>query len=253
MVRTTRTAIVSGAASGIGFATARKLAQQEYRVIALDVDADGLDRKVDELRDGGGEAHPYAFDIRDEDAFVSMLDDVEHRFGVPYALANVAGVGVAAPISDTSNAVWERILGINLTAVFVTCRAVIPRMLAAGGGVIVNVASVAGLVGVRNRAAYCASKGGVIALTRSIAADYAPLGIRANAICPGTVDSEWIQKIISSESDPEATRRAMEQRQLDGVMGAPEEVAAGIAFLLGDEGRYINGSAFVMDGGMTAV
>ncbi|MGH8882845.1 MAG: SDR family NAD(P)-dependent oxidoreductase, partial [Stackebrandtia sp.] len=140
-----------------------------------------------------------------------------------------------------------------LTATFTTCRAVLPGMVAAGGGIIVNVGSIAGVVGVRDRAAYCASKGGVIALTRSIAADYAANGIRANAICPGTVGSEWIDKILSDAPDPVAARVAMAARQLDNRMGTPDEVAAGIAFLASDDGRFVNGSAFMMDGGVTAV
>jgi NAD(P)-dependent dehydrogenase (short-subunit alcohol dehydrogenase family) len=126
-------------------------------------------------------------------------------------------------------------------------------MLEAGHGLIVNVSSIAGIVGLRNRAAYCASKHGVIGLTRAIAADYADQGIRCNAICPGTVDTEWIGKILADADDPESTRRAMEQRQLDGRMGSPDEVAAGIAFLASADGRFVNGAAFVMDGGMTAV
>ncbi len=111
----------------------------------------------------------------------------------------------------------------------------------------------AGIVGVGRRAAYCAAKAGVIGLTRATAVDYAARGIRANAICPGTVHSEWIGKILADAPDPAATLRAMEARQLDGRMGSPEEVAAGIAFLCSPQARFVNGSAFVMDGGMTAV
>jgi len=243
-------ALVTGAASGIGFATAVRLARAGYDITAVDVDAAGLERTAAAVAaDAGATATTHAFDIRDEAALTAVLDAT----GTPAVLANIAGVGVAAPLADTSTEDWDRIISINLTAVFTTCRAVIPRMLAEGGGNIVNVGSVAGLVGVANRAAYCASKGGVIALTRSIAADYAGKGVRANAICPGTVASEWIGKILADAPDPEATRRAMEARQLDGRMGSPEEVAAGIAFLVSDDGRFVNGTAFVMDGGMTAV
>ncbi|GIG70572.1 SDR family NAD(P)-dependent oxidoreductase [Phytomonospora endophytica] len=242
-------AFVTGAASGIGFATAVRLARAGYDITAADVDAVGLQRTAHAVGEAGGTATTHAFDIRDDTALTGVLDAT----GTPAVLANIAGVGVAAPLADTSTEDWDRVISINLTAVFTTCRAVIPRMLAAGGGNIVNVGSVAGLVGVGNRAAYCASKGGVIALTRSIAADYAAKGIRANAICPGTVASEWIGKILADAPDPEATRRAMEARQLDGRMGSPEEVAAGIAFLVSDDGRFVNGTAFVMDGGMTAV
>lgn len=242
-------ALVTGAASGIGFATAVRLARAGHRIAAVDVDADRLGRTAAAVAEAGSTATTHAFDIRDDTALTAVLDEV----GTPAVLANIAGVGVAAPLAETSTADWDRIIGINLTAVFTTCRAVIPRMLEAGGGNIVNVGSVAGVVGVANRAAYCASKGGVISLTRSIAADYAGRGIRANAICPGTVASEWIGKILADAPDPEATRKAMEARQLDGRMGTPEEVAAGIAFLVSEDGRFMNGAAFVMDGGMTAV
>lgn len=242
-------AIVTGAASGIGFAAAVRLAKAGHTIVAVDVDADGLARTESAVTSAGAQCRTYAFDIRDEAAFDSLIAEV----GTPAVLANVAGVGVAAPAAETSTQDWDRIIGINLTATFTTCRAVLPGMVAAGGGVIVNVGSVAGVVGVRNRAAYCASKGGVIALTRSIAADYAGLGIRVNAICPGTVASEWIGKILADAPDPAAARKAMEERQLDGKMGTPDEVAAGIAFLASEDGRFVNGSAFMMDGGMTAV
>ncbi|MEV0645834.1 SDR family oxidoreductase [Phytomonospora sp. NPDC050363] len=242
-------AFVTGAASGIGYATALRLARAGYGITAADVDAVGLQRTAHAIEEAGGSATVHAFDIRDDTALAAVLDET----GTPAVLANIAGVGVAAPLADTSTEDWDRIISINLTAVFTTCRAVIPRMLEAGGGNIVNVGSVAGVVGVANRAAYCASKGGVISLTRSIAADYAAKGIRANAICPGTVASEWIGKILADAPDPEATRRAMEARQLDGRMGSPDEVAAGIAFLVSEDGRFVNGTAFVMDGGMTSV
>lgn len=242
-------AIVTGAASGIGFATALRLAAAGHSIVAVDVDADRLEHTRTAVEAAGGRISLHAFDIRDETAFETLLAEV----GTPKILANIAGVGVAAPAAETSTADWDRVIGVNLTATFTSCRAVLPGMVAAGGGIIVNVGSIAGVVGVRNRAAYCASKGGVIALTKSIAADYVGKGIRVNAICPGTVASEWIDKILADAPDPVAARKAMEERQLDGRMGTPDEVAAGIAFLASDDGRFVNGSAFMMDGGMTAV
>jgi NAD(P)-dependent dehydrogenase (short-subunit alcohol dehydrogenase family) len=168
-------------------------------------------------------------------------------------LANIAGIGVAATVLETTDEDWDRTIAVNLTAIFRTCRATLPHMLAARSGVIINVASVAGLVGVAQRAAYCASKAGIIGLTRAIAADHARDGIRANAVCPGTVETEWIDKILARAEDREAARRTMAERQLDGRMGRPGEVAAAIAFLASDDGRFFNGAAVVMDGGMTAV
>ncbi|MGW1679485.1 SDR family NAD(P)-dependent oxidoreductase [Saccharopolyspora sp. NPDC002376] len=247
-----RTAIVTGAGSGIGYATSIALAAEGYRIVAIDISADGTERAAQAVAEAGSEALPVSLDVRDADAFEAAVDNAEQHFGAtPQLLANIAGIGIAATVTETSREGWDAVLGVNLTALFETCRIVLPRMVAAGGGCIVNVSSVAGVVGVRNRAAYCASKAGVIGLTRSIAVDYADQGIRANAICPGTVGSEWIGKILADAPDPEAARKAMEQRQLDGKMGTPEEVAEGIAFLA--KSRFANGSAFVMDGGMTAI
>ena len=245
-------ALVTGAASGIGRATALRLAADGYTVVALDVDPAGLQATREQLLDAGGACSVHEIDLRD----VASIEEVLGRLlqdGAPTVLANIAGIGVAAALADTTPAQWDAVLAVDLTAVFHLCRLVLPAMLDAGGGTIVNVASVAGLVGISGRAAYCAAKAGVIGLTRATAADYAARGIRANAICPGTVHSEWIGKILADAPDPEATRRAMEARQLDGRMGTPEEVAAGIAFLCSPEARFVNGSAFVMDGGMTAV
>jgi NAD(P)-dependent dehydrogenase (short-subunit alcohol dehydrogenase family) len=168
-------------------------------------------------------------------------------------LVNNAGVGVAGTVAQTSVADWDRTIAVNLTAVFHLCRLLVPPMVARGHGVIINVASIAGVVGLRNRAAYCASKSGVVGLTRALAADHAAQGLRVNAICPGTVETAWVDRIIAGSEDPEAQRAAMAARQLDGRMGTAEEVAAGILFLASPEARFVNGSALVMDGGLTAV
>ena len=148
---------------------------------------------------------------------------------------------------------WDLTFNVNITATFLFCKMVLPQMLARGAGAIVNVASAGAIVGLKNRVAYCASKAAVVGLTRCIAADHATQGIRINAIAPGTVGSEWIEKILSDVPDPVATRKMMEARQLDGKMGTPEEIAEGINFLLSPAARFVNGSVFVMDGGLTAV
>ncbi|HZU74862.1 MAG TPA: SDR family oxidoreductase [Acidimicrobiales bacterium] len=244
-----RRALVTGAASGIGRATARRLAADGYRLAVVDRDAAGLDRLVRSVP----EALSEVVDLTDRPGLESAVARICSAWDGIDLLVNNAGIGFAATTVGTDPEQWDATLSVNLTAPFLACRAVLPVMIAGGGGVIVNVASVAAVVGVRNRAAYCASKAGLVGLTRAIAVDHAHQGIRANAICPGTVATEWIDKILANSTDPDADRRAMEQRQLDGRMGSPEEVASGIAFLASEDARFVNGSVFVMDGGMSAV
>lgn len=248
-----RAALITGAARGIGRACAVRLAQEGYSLALLDVDPEGLAETAIATRGPFRQVIVFECDLQQAERISSTLDEAYDQLGAPRLLVNVAGVGVAATIIETDVRDWDRLLSINLSAIFHTCRLTIPRMIAAGGGVIVNVSSAGGLVGLTQRAAYCATKAGVIGLTRAIAADHARQGIRANAICPGTVATEWVGRILEGMPDPEASRRAMEARQLDGRMGTPEEVAAGVAFLASDDARFVNGSAFVMDGGMTAV
>jgi NAD(P)-dependent dehydrogenase (short-subunit alcohol dehydrogenase family) len=247
----TLAAFVTGAGSGIGRATARRLARDGYTVGAFDLDPSGVEGTVDGIVASGGQAVGFGGDVRDETAVKSALEALAKGARL-WLVANVAGIGVAATVVETTDEQWQRVISVNLTGTFIVCRAAVPILLGSGGGVIVNVASVGGLVGIAERAAYCASKAGVIGLTRAIAVDHTAAGIRAVAICPGTVESEWITKILASHADPAAARRAMSDRQLDGRMGTPDEVAAGIAFIASDDGRFINGSELVMDGGMTA-
>lgn len=252
MTASTRYAVVTGGGSGIGRATCHRLAADGYSVVVVDVAADDADATAAALREAGNASEALVLDVSDGPDVLRQLGKLIERRGAPSAVVNCAGIGVRATVPDTSTDDWDRTLAVNLTGTFHVCRATLPAMIDAGAGNIVNVASAGGIVGIAQRAAYCASKAGVIGLTRSIAIDHARQGIRANAICPGTVATEWIDKILDGVADPTAARRAMEERQLDGRMGTPEEVAAGIAFLVSPDARFVNGSAFVIDGGMTA-
>jgi NAD(P)-dependent dehydrogenase (short-subunit alcohol dehydrogenase family) len=246
-------AVVTGAASGIGRATACRFAEAGHSLALLDVDADGLQRTLGQLSTGGRAAEAFTADVTRAHDLGEVVGRIAQSLGVPSILVNVAGVGVAATVPETSDEDWARVIGINLTGPFLLTRAILPLMLDNGGGVIVNVASTAALVGIPARAAYCASKAGVVGLTRAIAADHAADGVRCVAVCPGTVETEWIGKILSNAEDPTAARARMEGRQLDGRMGTPEEIAATIAFIASEDGRFFNGAAVVVDGGMTAV
>ena len=250
---TQKIAVVTGAASGIGRATALHLADEGYQVAMMDLNIAGLEAVRGQIKAAGGKAHSFPVNLTDPLAVGSVTREIAVRVGTPDALVNVAGIGVAATVLETSDDDWNRVLSVNLTGPFLTTRATLPLMLDRGSGVIVNIASVGGQVGIARRAAYCASKAGLVGLTKAVAVDHARDGIRCVAICPGTVETEWIGKILAGSPDPEGARRAMADRQLDGQMGTPEEVAAAIAFVVSDQGRFINGTALVIDGGMTAI
>ena len=248
-----RIAVVTGAASGIGRAIARHLAGEDYEIAMMDLNEPGLDAVRAQIEEKGGAAHAFAVDLCDPLAVGAVAREIAVRVGSPHVLVNVAGVGLAATVLETSDEDWNRVLSVNLTGPFLNTRAILPLMLDRGSGVIINIASVGGQVGIARRAAYCASKAGLVGLTRAVAVDHAREGVRSVAICPGTVETEWIGKILADAPDPDAARRAMADRQLDGRMGTPEEVAAVVAFVAGDQGRFINGAALVIDGGMTAI
>jgi meso-butanediol dehydrogenase / (S,S)-butanediol dehydrogenase / diacetyl reductase len=245
-------AVVTGAASGIGRATALRLAHDGYEVAMMDLDAAGLAKTRTQIQQAGGRAHQFPVDVSDPLGVGSAAREIAVTVGAPQVLVNVAGIGLAATVLETSDEDWNHVLAVNLTGPFLTIRATLPLMLDRGSGVIVNIASVGGQVGLASRAAYCASKAGLVGLTRAVAVDHARQGIRCVAICPGTVETEWIGKILANAPDPVAARGVMAARQLDGRMGSPAEVAAMVAFVAGPDGRFINGAALVLDGGMTA-
>lgn len=243
-------AVITGASSGIGRAAAYRMIEDGYRLHLLGRDSSEVNATVAEVERRGGTAKAWMFDLMDRE----RLDEVALAIlaeGAPDLLVNNAGIGAAERIDETSWETWDRMVGINISAMYRMCHLMIPRMIENGGGNVVNMASVAALIGVFNRAAYCATKGAVLALTRALACDYASQGIRVNAICPGTVSTEFIDKVLASDPDPVARRMQMSARQLDNQMGTPAEVAEGIAFLAGAGGRFVNGSGLVMDGGMS--
>ena len=191
-----RRALVTGAGSGIGEATARALHAEGAEVVLADAAGERVEALAGEL---GARARAVALDVRDEDAVAAAMGDLD-------VLINVAGVGSTTSAPDTPLDVWENVFAVNARGTFLCCKYAIPGMVQRGGGAIVNIASVAGLVGLPNRAAYCASKGAVIALTRAMAIDHVGQGVRVNAVCPGTVDSPWVRRLV--EEVGESARRA---------------------------------------------
>lgn len=245
--------LITGAGSGIGRAMALAFAREGAAVWAADVNAQAA-RETAELAAASGEtAVPWQADVSDAAEVQAMIAACVGRFGRLDVLCNNAGIGVAGRCHETDEADLDRILAVNVRGPFLGCKYAIPVFLRQGGGIIVNTSSVAGMVGVRERAAYCTSKAAVVGLTRSLAADYARDNIRVNAICPGTVETPWVARINAHLGDYAEVREQMNARQLIGRMGTPEEVAAAALYLAAPEAGFVHGSCLIIDGGLTAV
>jgi meso-butanediol dehydrogenase/(S,S)-butanediol dehydrogenase/diacetyl reductase len=240
---------VTGAASGIGRATAVRLAAEGARVFAADRDAAKLEDAAAAIRSAGGEAVAHALDVSDPAACRAAVAAAAERFGRLDLLANVAGVMYWGHLTDVSEADWARTLGVNLSGVFFLCQAAVPHLLATKG-VIVNVASAAGIKGQAYTAPYCVSKAGVVSLTKCLAVEYAKRGLRAVALCPGGVNTP----LNADLKLPEGADKSLFQRlmPLAFPIAEPEEIAAAVAYLASDEARFVNGAVFSIDGGQTA-
>lgn len=237
-----RTAIVTGAGSGIGRAMAEQLAAAGATVVGGDLDPGGIPDGCVAVR----------VDVSDPASVEALVGAAVDRTGRVDVLMNNAGIGSTTSVLDATPEEWDRVFAVNARGVFLGVRAVLPHMLAQGRGAIVNTASIAGMVGLRGRASYCASKGAVIALTRQVAVEYAGTGVRCNSISPGTVDSPWVGRLLEEADDPGAARDTLVARQPMGRLGSPEEVAAAAVYLASDAAAFVTGTNLVIDGGLTA-
>jgi NAD(P)-dependent dehydrogenase (short-subunit alcohol dehydrogenase family) len=244
--------IVTGGGSGIGRATCLLFAQEGARIAVADKRKEAADAVAAECAAEGAQALALAVDVAKDVDCGRMVEETVKRFGRLDVLVNNAGYGFAGTVVDTDERAWDDLMAVNVRGVFLCSKHAIPAMAANGGGAIVNTASVVAAVGIRNRAAYCASKGAVAALTRAIAIDHVAEGIRCNAVAPGTIDTPYFEEILRKSPVAADSRKALEARQLLGRLGTPEEIAAGILFLASDESRFATGSILTLDGGMTA-
>ena len=244
-----RTVIVTGASSGIGRATAVRIAAEGGAVACLDVVEEALKETVDSIAAAGGKAVAYRCDVSDEAGVTATVAQAAQALGRVSVLCNVAGIGAFSHTADMPLDLWQKILAVNLTGTFLMAKAVLPQMLEAKDGSIVNVASNAGLMGSPWSAAYCASKGGVVLFTKALAVEYAGRGVRVNAVAPGGVDTP----LVSNFSVPEGGDAKLLHRIMSRMgFSTPEQIAAAIAFVGSDESAYTTGSILSVDGGLTA-
>ncbi|WP_395154733.1 SDR family NAD(P)-dependent oxidoreductase [Ilumatobacter sp.] len=247
--------VITGAGSGIGAHTAATCAQAGAAVICADIDPEAAERTASAIADSGAKSAAVQVDVSDEAAANAMATAALEAFGKIdglFANAGITGEGSAASLSLAD---WNRVIAVNLTGVFLSCRAVLPSMVDAGAGAIVATSSIGGLVGVPNIAAYAAAKGGVTGLVRQMAVDYAPDGVRVNAICPGTIPTPLVvsayeqRNFIAGDVD-DAFARAASRFPL-GRVGTLDDAALLTLFLLSEESGWITGQSLAVDGGVS--
>ena len=244
-------AVVTGAGSGIGRVAASLFAAEGARVVVADMVGDHVESAVAEIVAAGGTATAVTADVSDEAPVAAMVAAAVDTYGGLHVLFNNAGIfpDDDGGILDTPPETWQRVMDVNLKGVWLGCRSAVPAMLDSGGGSIVNVASFVALMGAATaQIAYTASKGGVLAMTRELAVEYARQGIRANSICPGPIETPLLAELLS---DPVRRQRRLVHIPI-GRFGRPEEIARAALFLASDDASFVTGSALVVDGGITA-
>jgi NAD(P)-dependent dehydrogenase (short-subunit alcohol dehydrogenase family) len=241
-------ALVTGAGSGIGQAIATLFAQQGSFVWVVDLDAERAEATCAAIREAGGRADTAALDVGDPAAVQALAP----RVPVLDVLVNNAGIGHVGNLLQTTATDLDRLYHVNVRGYFNLCRAFVPAMLERGVGSVVNLASIGGVIAVRERLAYNVTKHAVVGLTRSLALDHSHMGVRFNAICPGRVETPFVQSRLREYPDPARAYREMASTQLNGRMVRPDEIAAAALYLASDESAMVTGSNFMIDGGWSA-
>jgi NAD(P)-dependent dehydrogenase (short-subunit alcohol dehydrogenase family) len=241
--------IITGGGSGIGRAACHLFAREGATVIVADKSAPAAHDVAAAL---GASAVAVEVDVSSNASVARMVGDTVERFGRLDVLVNNAGYGIKGTVIETEEDDWNRLMAVNINGVFFGCKHAIAQMQRQGGGVIVNTASVVATVGIRDRAAYCASKGAVAALTRAMALDHVADKIRVNAVAPGTIDSPYFQDMFAKSPRAAELRRELESRQAMDRLGQPEEIANGMLFLASDDSSFMTGAVLTIDGGWTA-
>ena len=243
-----KVAIITGAASGIGRATAILFAKEGGKVVVADKNEVGGNETVDLIRSDGGQAIFDYVNVTSATDMQGMVKTTINTYGKLNILVNNAGIAIRLPVVDLSEEDWDRNIDVNLKSIYLSSKYAIPRMIENGGGSIVNIASIYGIVGGRVRAAYAASKGGVVNLTRSMALDYALHKIRVNCVCPGFVNTPLLKNILKNKEE----YQALADLHPMGRLGDMLEIALGVLYLASDESSFVTGIALPIDGGYTA-
>jgi NAD(P)-dependent dehydrogenase (short-subunit alcohol dehydrogenase family) len=246
-----RVASITGAGSGMGREAALLFAREGAGILVSDIDEAAAAATAEAVRAEGGEAHAVATDVSDPAAVERLYAEGERVFGKVDVLYNNAGIFHPGDgsVTDTDDAIWERVIAVDLTGVFLCCKYGVPALLRAGGGVIVNVASFVSWMGAATpQIAYTSAKGGVLSMTREIATEFARQGIRANALCPGPVETPLLRELLS---DPQRRERRLVHIPM-GRFGDAREIARAALFLASDDSSYMTGASLLVDGGITA-
>jgi NAD(P)-dependent dehydrogenase (short-subunit alcohol dehydrogenase family) len=245
-------AIVTGASSGIGEAIARRFAAEGAGVAVVGRNAERGERVVREIAEAGGTAAFFAADVTDDAAVQRLVAAVIERFGGFGIVVNNAGLSVPGTLVDITPAQWDEVMRLNLTSAYLVNHHALPHLLQRGEGSIVHVSSEAGLKGLKDRAAYCAAKAGLVGLTKAMAVDHSPAGVRVNCICPGTVETPMVSRLIDEHADPQAMKQAFLQRRLTPYLGSPDDIAEAALYFALPGNRYVTGAVLSVDGGALA-
>ncbi len=249
---TGKIALITGGGTGIGRACALLFARECARVAIAGRRREPLEETAEEIRAAGGEALAVQCDVSKAADAARAVAETAARFGGLNVLVNSAGILSTTSVEATSEEEWDRVMAANLKGPYLMSRAALGELRKAGGGSIVNIGSILGLVAYRDRAAYCASKGGVTMLTKAMALDHAREGIRVNCICPAIVETDMVKAVIDKMPDPAAVRRARTATIPLGRMGRPEDPAHMAVYLASEESSWVTGAAFPLDGGLSA-
>jgi dihydroanticapsin dehydrogenase len=243
-------AIITGAATGIGAVTARMFAQEGAGVVVADINEDAGQRTVEEIRAGGGEAHFVRTDVSKESEVEALVKNGAEALGGLDVLFNNAGAQRSGPITEFEQDQWDLLMAVNPRSCFFGVKHAVPVLRNAGGGSIINMASLAAVKGGAGLTAYSASKGAIVAFTKALAPELAPHNIRVNAVCPGWVDTPFNQPAIDFMGGAEEQERIVKQIVPMGRQGTPEEIAPIVVYLASDGSSYMTGQALVVDGGV---